>query len=656
MDKLFDREMPFEEAGQAIADEDLQGRAVQVCTVRQEEMGDIALGNVFWLLQAAKAQAQGANVTVTDFYDRPDTANTGITDFMKILEMEDVTFERAEDVPRDMDAWQMFCDFVRANADEMETWETIGTIRDGIDKVIASGEGYDVPTEMVRFLEEFSVWVRNIDSGAVQLLNHEREMTGFARRVYPDAKKEFWCVSLPINNEYRGQYNEDGNIRRFRLKDLPQKLALGEQLEGYSAEKAADYALFYKGLLADIVGIIKAKIDAEEAKDMARLGEDYEPDSSYALNSLVAKIADIDYRLIPFFVDEFVDVEQVAEIDLDPYSVDDPMDRGEGPINLYVDGVAMVVEAELASGNPNLDRVRKMIVPYAADSIASGRGYRRPSLDNALLSDDMPIEELTKYWLDFIKCAEWDERRGGDIAIFEHPIARKIAASLGGSDATWEEIKSVYIDHLSGESFPGGKNYDLAVINRIMDELFFEDPEVLYRIAEEKMMNVEQAISRGHVWMVMRYLSKNYLRFLSRLFQKYLESESPRHADEAGKYLEVVNNVLNGNTFEYAPGVLEWGRLFTRGQVVGRFLGVDGRVHEATKVDDDGMQGFYVNGISDGYFNCTVAEMVEQLRERSEITVKEGEAGDFGIDEEQPGEDDVDPFDELYDQYAEYDL
>lgn len=48
--------------------------------------------------------------------------------------------------------------------------------------------------------------------------------------------------------------------------------------------------------------------------------------------------------------------------------------------------------------------------------------------------------------------------------------------------------------------------------------------------------------------------------------------------------------------------------------------------------------------------------MVEQLRERSEITVKEGEAGDFGIDEEQPGEDDVDPFDELYDQYAEYDL
>ena len=135
MENIFDREVEFHELDQELPD-DMTGKTFHICTVRQEKLKDLPIGDLYWILQAFKARERNAEIVVTDFYDKPNSSNDGLRKLLGMVDMcrvEDgtdsfdpsVNFRRAEDVPRNFDVWRMFTDYVRAHSDEMDQWQSI---------------------------------------------------------------------------------------------------------------------------------------------------------------------------------------------------------------------------------------------------------------------------------------------------------------------------------------------------------------------------------------------------------------------------------------------------------------------------------------------------------------------------------------------------
>ncbi|MBU1019433.1 MAG: hypothetical protein ABII07_03740 [Patescibacteria group bacterium] len=447
MEDLFDKKIPFREIDQAIAQEDLRGMSVQVCTVRQKNMEDIALGNVFWLLQAAKARNQGAEVVVTDFYDKQGSDNQGIRDFMDLIGMKDVELERAEDVPRDMDAWRRFCDFVNENPDEsMEIAGTVKGVRDCVEGVLKSDQVCPQGDEFKRFIEEFSVWVRNINSGMLQWFHHEVEMTRFSKAACADSDKQFWQFELPINNEYRGKYDKDGLISHFRLKDLPEKLALGEKLEGFDPETAREYAAFYRRILDDLLNVL-----GDYCQRFGICGE------GYCLQALM-KI-DPGLAVIHAFNSDDNALCCETECLMDGKSVD---------------RIAEVVTVVLKNDSSSESLVRLTpIIRGVNNELVEDNAQKelvefRDFLVNYIEKGGGAIDDVCRFWIGFVESAiTWSLS-----FLIDNPVINRIVASDDVSESMWAQISNFYKSILfdMNKDHPLGL-FDAPLFQRILSEV-----------------------------------------------------------------------------------------------------------------------------------------------------------------------------------------
>ncbi|MCX6733955.1 MAG: hypothetical protein NTX63_04020 [Candidatus Peregrinibacteria bacterium] len=453
----FNREIPFQDFDPKL----LEGKKVQVCTVRQAQLSDLSLGSLFWVLKAFQVKEAGGTQMITDFYDKRDSGNTGMVELLQQLGVQGehgaAAPERAEDVQRDMSTWQRFCDYVRAHAEEVEVWKTIGTVRQGIDQVIGS-ESYEVPQSLERFLEELSVWVRDIDSpNAVQLLHHEAETTEWVRRLFPDAQKEFWKIDLPVVNEYRGKYRDvldsealgENCIVQRRVQDLAEKLAF-KGLSGSSEEQDAWYQQMFDDL-----------IEALETVNTKLIIDDWVPPDSgdYVAIECVQKVLvslhNIDPKLIPFYLLRLTPAQlEYARLPDEDFSHGRRFPAGhhsyDPPVG-FTQGVVLIGEAELRKPNPSL-RPLHPFIPFLKNAHMRELHYPQ-ALDSLLLSEKFSITDLAEFWIEVLK-----DRH--DIAMipsmYTYPIADKLALSMDIPEPLWNQIRDTYFSALCGMALDGG--------------------------------------------------------------------------------------------------------------------------------------------------------------------------------------------------------
>jgi len=448
----FNREIPFQDFDPTL----LEGKKVQVCTVRQAQLSDLSLGSLFWALKAFQAKEVGGAQMITDFYDKKDSKNAGTAELLGQLGMSDGTgtsFERAEDVQRDMSAWQKFCDYVRAHAEEVEVWKTIGTVRQGIGQVIGS-ESYEVPQSLERFLEELSVWARDIDSpDAVQLLHHEVETTEWVRRLFPDAQKEFWKIDLPVVNEYRGKYRDvldsealgENSIVQRRVQDLAEKLAC-KGLGGSSEEQDAWYQQMFDDL-----------IEALETVNTKSILDDWVPPDAgdYVAIACAQKVLDslntIDPKLTPFYLLRLTPAQlEYVRLPDEDFSHDRKFPEGhhsyDPPVG-FTQGVVLIGEAELRKPNPSL-RPLHPFIPFLKNANMRELHYPQ-ALDSLLLSEKFSITDLAEFWIEVLKSRH---EIYGLPTLYTHPIVDKLANSSDLPEPLWNQIRDIYFSALVGLS------------------------------------------------------------------------------------------------------------------------------------------------------------------------------------------------------------
>ncbi|MBT6068873.1 hypothetical protein HOG48_03900 [Candidatus Peregrinibacteria bacterium] len=562
LDSLFDREFPYQEldaqfdtlaepveegSGLAAPElaEDLAGQEFHVCTVRKKEIGDLSIGTVYWLLQAAKAKRRGAKIVVTDFYDKPETPNDGVEKFMKeiglleedeIWPVEDeepasesetkVVFRRAEDVERDPEVWERFCDYVRANAEAIEDWDIIGhQVRAGIEAVIAD-DTHEVPPSLERLFEELATWVDGIDKpGVVQLLNHEREITAWIRRLYAEAEKEFWQVELPFKNEYRAlervpsETDEAPDLKiRLRLRDLHRKLA------GTDADKEPEERKeFYESLFKDLIDLLKAgSFDLQ--MDYAKYGGSGVPldQVSWVTRDITQCLEEVAPSLVPHFLIR-ENVPQGGKREHWMYR------KGEKEIVAALDEI---LKNELAKERPSLKDLIKV-------SSALEYSFRiNNPITTRLLDDRIDIEELAEFWKLLISGSDLRTQ----ITLWGHPITTKLVQSADLSREKWEALKKEFYATLSARDtwIPNVKDlFSTPIMQRIMRELAEEEPEKLFLCAREKVIFyfIDCNEERCEKFANGPNVELRVIIFIKTFLERYLETDHGTHDEEARKYL-----------------------------------------------------------------------------------------------------------------------
>lgn len=545
---LFDQQLDYKELTPHLkktaateATQDLSEREFHVCTVRQKTMGDISIGNVFWLLQALKAKQMGAKVVVTDFYDTRGSDNTGVVEFMNCIRLldqkgtdESVDLRRAEDVEKDPALWKTFCDYVRANTERQDEWEIIGeSVREGIDEVIAGAE-YTVPPSLERLFEELAVWVDGIDKpGVIQLLNHEEETTAWVRRLFASAQKKFWQIAVPFVNEYRGIENVPREIDgkrstlkiRLRLKDLYKKLA-GADRDSEEEERFE----FYEQLFSYFVEALEKGIVVYEESGV-------EPDVAEEITRYLKKI---DPRLIPFLLFHHMPNEEHREWfrrDLELVG----RQLGES--------LSEIAKTELKGPNPSLRKLAQIAPALPTNS------FLDKSLVTTLLDDRFDIDELCDLWINLIPPRELGTQ---NLSPWGHPIMTKLAKDPNLSDTKWKALKEVCYQALTVKDVWPPKIKDLVsipIVQRILKELQDTEPEKLFTCLQVKMQYYFEAcdtLPLKEDWLCdgpnPDGKAKKYMRAIAEM---YLASGHSTHDVSVRRYLHIIQEFGNQQDRSY---------------------------------------------------------------------------------------------------------
>ena len=504
---IFDRVVHYEDIDSAL-EQDLSGQTVQICTVRQSKLSDVALGNLYWLLQAGKARQRGAKVMVTDFYDRPGSSNQGILKLMAILHLsgDGVQFRRAEDVPRDEQLWQDISAHIHKNGEAGLTWAMIGHVGDGIREVL-NDSPEDIPSSMDRLIEELSVWVDGIDDeSVVQLMNHEVQSTTWVRRLRAKVKKHFWNVKLPFVNEYRGRYKDvtgpDPVIIQRRLQDLSGKLAIGR-----TGGEEDEHASFYEALFHDLVGYL-----TEEGRRRAK----YDWDNPETL--LLQALVDLDPKLLDFYLS-----------DKDPEKIY-PRDVLEAHPAATLETALQIGRAELEAKEPSLKR----IIAFA--SIASDKWLNSRKLTTLLLDSRFSASELCELWDAILSSRDLEITRD----VFTHPVSDKLAALSPEISPAWRRIRDRLIsddNHIRlGQAIQKASD-PLAVpmIKAIFDDLFTENPN-LVRVLMDRLKKFRLVLNDE-----MLFLTQNGSVFAITVLER-LMAENPAQAEYAKELIQQIRN------------------------------------------------------------------------------------------------------------------
>lgn len=500
----FDKCIPYRDAPTYIEEAIHRGKRFEVCTVRQKKLADLPLGNLFWLLKAALAKSQGAQVVVTDFYDNRKTPNESVVELMRILglnreeqEEKNATLRKAEDVERNMDFWSRFCTYVREHREEQETWETIGTVKEGILAVLDAEEGAEtVPESMQRFLEEMSVWVEAIDEDAVQVLHHEKENTQWVRRLYPEAKKRFVQVELPFKNEYRGKYKEDKDgvavIHQRRFQDLSSKLAQTE--EDFTEDEDPK---FYEFLFQELITVLNRKNERIGSNDP--LEYQYNPEvlhdtdvnlvprawlqaypnhpeaenirkmlqSEISVETMRDLVA-LDPSLLPFYLDTLTSA-----------SNDETEEEGRARLKdeeqeeRYFEGLLLLNKRQRKKGG-SLTRITSGLSQLSQ----TGREkiFTNPKLRDLSLSTEVSTAELGEFWMSLFG----DPELIRDPRLYTHPAVDRLAKELGPDDPAWSALKGKYFE-LMCEDLPAMVGFACPLIKRLLTEWSREEGGAPFR-------------------------------------------------------------------------------------------------------------------------------------------------------------------------------
>lgn len=513
----FDHEIDYTDASAYLQEQPLQGQRFEVCTVRQRDLKDLPLGDLIWLLYAAQARHQGAAVTVTDFYDKPGTPHHSVVALMEIVGLspgEDVTFRRAEDVPRNDAFWRRFCDYVRTHREESETWETIGTIREGILSLLET-EGYDVPTTLDRFLEELSVWVESLDADAIQILNHETETTAWVRRLYASFRKRFLRIALPFENEYRGKYRQvtpgaEPIIHQRRIRDLFDKLT--QPPEAFTSDE--DPA-FYRHLFDQLIQALSRKHTASSdasspEPDESTIEDDSDPADFYddSEQLIQADLLALDPKLLAYYL-------QTHQKSLEAYIEDDRA--------FHKDWVASVIAMHRAQRRQGPARLMEVF-----DSLK--RLDLRPEIvlvdrdfENFLSSPEIPVEELADLWNSGLEKSYFRShpRRLG------HPAADRVAKELPSETPSWTRLRDCVLEQLKSD-LPVQGGLDCPLVNRVLTELAAENPAAIHSIFEAHAAQARTSYLDFHL---QSQLDRAYERFRAHV-QQLVGISAPQGGNE----------------------------------------------------------------------------------------------------------------------------
>ncbi len=545
---LFDRRGTYQEFDKNL-EQDLRGQTFQVCTVRQRRLKDVALGNLFWLLQAAKAKRRGADVVVTDFYDKRDSSNQGILELMEILGMNDaegVTFRRAEDI-QDGFLWADLSAHIREVGEDGLEWAMIGKVRQGIRDVLKAP--WMIPESMNRLLEELSVWIDGIDSDSVvQLMNHEKETMRWVRALRPEARKQYWRVALPFQNEYRGRYRDvtgpEPEIIQRRTQDLAGKLAIGR-----TGGQPEEHAEFYETLFRDLVSELDSRFRDEADRHEFRGPVEYK--YTHVPRQIVGAIMRIDPRLALFLIGIFeTDDEGTEPVKL----VGNSISRNKNDKKLrskIIEGIKMIGDAELAGESPSLERVIATAGIFAHDDLVYDKG-----LNTMLLDERWDINELADYWIKFVEnCNDLRQPK-----FWVHPVAVKLATAENLSDEKWLKLRKVYQGEIFGNHsgwLPLFSNpLEMPVVKRVIDEVFDEDIDKARQLLWDFFYFRQQ---RDRHCSLGRAGDRDIIRYL---VEKYSNSENadPRWIEEFGLDLDKLDSDLEGRAkAKAAEDQYRWG-------------------------------------------------------------------------------------------------
>lgn len=509
----------------------LKGKEFQFCTVRQPTVRGLSMGTLYWLLQARRVLDSGSSVAVTDFYDDKKSDGSAVIKLAEALQIPKGRnrIKPAEDVQRNMYAWRLFCDYIRAHRDEGSTWGVIGTMDEGIDAVLAS-EGYDVPASMERFLEELSVWSLGIDdTRAVQVFHHEDETTEWTMRLFPNASKNFLKVALPMANEFRGKYKValegggEATVQR-RVGDLAAKLAEPNDVNKGEGE-GAELKLFYKILFNELVEALKSRDAPDDHK------------------SVVAKLMQIDPDLVAFYI------ESLGAAEIKKYmraSAFYEYRRGSGDdyhrnigedafAEVLFKGILLIARSEAQVDTPALERIKTILaaMPCSAylNPVPSTHASPKIPFDNLMGSEALPINEVVEnIWL---PVAESDDCHFPLIHdhFWANPISDRIAREVGTSSKLWEKVFSKCMSIL--DVYPitliRGKMSDIPLFKKVVDYIVGNNPEILLSIARR---NLEQTYSDS------RLLSTESIRMYVYMLERYVACPGVAEVETARGILE----------------------------------------------------------------------------------------------------------------------
>lgn len=493
---LFDKVLPYDGMEEAM-EPDMTGQTIQVCTVRQPKLRDVAIGNLYWLVQAHKARRRGAEVVVTDFYDKAGSNNQGTLDLLSVLGMRDdekVHFRRAEDVPRDLSLWLDVVQHIRQQGLEALEWAQVGKVTEGLTDVLESADD-SVPDSMQRLIEELSVWVDGIDDEAViQLVNHERQSTTWVLTLRERVRKQFWNLQLPFENEYRGRYQDlDGDtpvIIQRRIQDLAGKLA--EKPDPADPKQSIFYHQLFTDLVVELRSLYKPKSYNSTVPATAYRNLDHELDDEYDDEDE----EEVSYGLLISDTQEhFFVANQLAQ--LDPrlpvfYFLDHPELVGEyiamihskkAAVQGVVAGVELLIEAESSSPEISLDRLHS-IIPFV------GMGNKK--LQSLLVNERVHPQTLCSFWLNLV---------GSSVSpsSFTHPAADKIAR-LHTDHVLWPNIRDAYLAGLP--SFEKvikqtADPFSVPMIAAIVHDLLQTDPGKFFSMIEKWLNKDSYSRKRG---------------------------------------------------------------------------------------------------------------------------------------------------------------
>ncbi len=189
----------------------LEGKTIDVCTVRSSSVASASLGTLFWMLVATNAAQYAKQVNVYDFVT--GNKNTDSPSLLPVEELADIlqapsnlAVYRAEEIDKST-AW--------AQLRYLRTVELIGEVHPQVLSALPKLASESEPADLSRIAEELAVFLSGYDDAQrIQLSAHESETIAIVRNLHLSVQKQYVNIKTGIGGSEFRRYKIP-SIERF---------------------------------------------------------------------------------------------------------------------------------------------------------------------------------------------------------------------------------------------------------------------------------------------------------------------------------------------------------------------------------------------------------------------------------------------------------